>query len=302
MTSASDLPSYAAALRRHDPDRFFTALFAPPARRNALFLLYAFNHELARAREVAHEPTLALIRLHWWREVVEGALRRHEVAGPLAAALADGTLPRCELAEMIDGREAETEPSLATQADWSAYLLGTAGALAAAAGHALGADGPTQARLRLLGAAYGVAGQLRSVASLARQGRCQLPLDLLGAHGLTPEAVMAAPEGPALRPVLAELARQGLLWQAAGAGRFPRHIIAAALPGVFAGRDLRRLAASASQRRATQRGPAPRGLGDRLAVLAATAIGRIPSPSRPPLREKSTSPVSSTATIPADRR
>ena len=34
--------------------------------------LYAFNHELARAREAVSEPPLALIRLQWWREVVEG--------------------------------------------------------------------------------------------------------------------------------------------------------------------------------------------------------------------------------------
>jgi phytoene synthase len=60
-----------ALVRRHDPDRFLTALFAPSEKRNALLTLYAFNHELARAREVVSEPPLALIRLQWWREVVE---------------------------------------------------------------------------------------------------------------------------------------------------------------------------------------------------------------------------------------
>ena len=69
-------------------------------------MLYAFNHELARAREVASEPMLALIRLQWWREVVEGTRRRHEVAGPLGAALDTGVLRAEDLAGMIDGREA----------------------------------------------------------------------------------------------------------------------------------------------------------------------------------------------------
>jgi phytoene/squalene synthetase len=59
----------AKMVRRHDPDRFLTALFAPPDKRDALLTLYAFNHELARAREVASEPHMALIRLQWWREV-----------------------------------------------------------------------------------------------------------------------------------------------------------------------------------------------------------------------------------------
>ena len=76
--------SLADLVRRHDPDRYFCTLFAPAAAREALFTLYAFNHELARAREVTREPGLALIRLQWWREVVEGAVRQHEVARPLA--------------------------------------------------------------------------------------------------------------------------------------------------------------------------------------------------------------------------
>ncbi len=42
--------SLAGFVRRYDPDRFLTALFAPPEKREALLALYAFNHELARAR------------------------------------------------------------------------------------------------------------------------------------------------------------------------------------------------------------------------------------------------------------
>ena len=74
-------------VRRHDPDRFLSALFAPPEKRPALLALYAFNHELARAREAAREPALALIRLHWWREVVQGAPRQHEEIGVKSPAL-----------------------------------------------------------------------------------------------------------------------------------------------------------------------------------------------------------------------
>src|ERR1700754_790174 len=92
-------------VRRHDPDRFMTALFAPAERRDALLALYAFNHELARAREVASEPPLALIRLQWWREVVEGEAKRHEVASPLSAAMAAGLVVAGDLLPMIEARE-----------------------------------------------------------------------------------------------------------------------------------------------------------------------------------------------------
>eukprot|EP01031_Cornospumella_fuschlensis_P051586 gene51586-63076_t len=56
-----DLSACGAIARHHDPDRFFCALFAPPAKREALFTLIAFNHELARAREAATNPLIALM-------------------------------------------------------------------------------------------------------------------------------------------------------------------------------------------------------------------------------------------------
>src|ERR1700760_2420077 len=116
----------AAPVRRHDPARFLTALCAPPEKRDALLTLYAFNHELARAREVVSQPPLALIRLQWWREVVEGAQRRHEVAGPLLAAIARGDLDRADLLALIDAREIEAEPCIETLSAWREYLLGSA--------------------------------------------------------------------------------------------------------------------------------------------------------------------------------
>jgi 15-cis-phytoene synthase len=265
MNNAAALDPVASLVRRHDPDRFFTALFAPPAKRAALLTLYAFNHELARAREVASAPPLALIRLHWWREVVQGVPRRHEVATPLAAAIADGALDAADLLAMVDAREVETEDAVATLADWQGYVLGTAGTLAVAAGRALRADAATLGRLRHLGAAYGAAGQLRSVAALARQGRCLLPLDRLSAHDLSAAAAIARPDDARLAPVLAELAEWGRQQLRGSAGKLPRDILPAALPAVLARRDLRR----------PPQPPLPRGIGDKAAVLAAFLAGGV---------------------------
>ncbi|MEJ1976493.1 MAG: squalene/phytoene synthase family protein [Acetobacteraceae bacterium] len=162
-----ELSPVGGLVRRADPDRFLTALFAPAARREALFTLYAFNAELARARDVASNPVLALIRLQWWREVVEGTAKSHEVASPLTGLLEAGLLDRAELLALVEAREAETD-EIATLADWRAYLLAGAGGLAMAAGRLLGAPGA--AGLRLLGAGYGAAGMLRSVTALAGGG------------------------------------------------------------------------------------------------------------------------------------
>ena len=262
-------------VRRHDPDRFLTALFAPTAQRPALLALYAFNHELARAREAAREPALALIRLQWWREVVQGAARAHEVATPLAAALAAGALARDNLLALIDAREIEADPCIETTEGWLAYLRGTAGGLVVAAARSLGAPAPEA--LRDLGAAYGAAGVLRAVPALARQGRCLLPADALAARGLSPEAlpeaVLRAPAAPGVQEVLGSLAATAMALLAGAPRRLPRPVIAAALPAVLARRDLARLVARPDL--AGLSAPLGRGIGDRLAVVRAAARRRV---------------------------
>jgi len=260
------LSPLAGLVRRHDPDRFLTALFAPPERRETLFVLYAFNHELARAREVTSHPTLALLRLQWWREIVEGAERQHEIAAPLRAALAAGALAPDLLLEMIAAREAEAETNLPDLAAWRAYVLGAGGTLAVAAGRALGAPATLDGGFRAAGAAYMAAGLLRSVPFHARRNRCLLPADLLAAQGLSPEAAIAAPMSPAVAKVKAVLAQEVRGWIATAAETvFPRPIHVAALPLVFAKRDLEKMALP----------PRPRDLPDRLAVIWAGLSGRL---------------------------
>lgn len=253
----------AALVRRHDPDRFLTVLFAPPAKRDDLLALYAFNHELARAREVVSEPPLALIRLQWWREVVEGARRHHETAAPLGDALDRGALLPSDLLPVIEAREIEAEPEIATLGDFHRYVLNGAGGLAVAAGRLLGHDRPEE--LRPLGAAYGVAGVLRSVPTLAAQRRCLLPADLLAEQGLSPEAAIAEPDTPSVQTVLRRLASEGRALLAAGPRRVRGRGVAAVLPAVLARRDLLRSPVPSG----------PRGLGDRLAVTVAGLTGRV---------------------------
>jgi phytoene synthase len=249
---------------RADPDRHLTALFAPACKRDILFALYAFNHELARAREVAGEPAMALIRLQWWREVIEGAARPHEVAVPIRQALDAGALSAVDLLAMIEARERDIEAAPASMEDWRATLLLGPGSLAVAAGRLLGAPASALDRLRQLGAGYGAAGALRSIAWLARAGRCQLPADLLTAHGLDERSVIDDPASRKLLPLREALAAEGrgLVGAPEACGRA---WIAAGLPAVLARRDL-------SQ---PERPAAPRPLGDRLAVIAAALRAQV---------------------------
>ncbi|TDG22551.1 hypothetical protein E2C05_26685, partial [Paracraurococcus ruber] len=207
--------------RRHDPDRFLCALFAPAPRREALFALIAYNHELARAREAARNPLAALLRLQWWRDAVAAAAAgkpplRHEVAAPLHAAILAGDLSPEDLTAMADAREAEAEEEgIPGRAAFDAYLRGTAGGFAVAAGRLLGAPAASLPALQQAGALYGLAGVLRSLPALAAQGRCLLPLDALAAADL--DAASVVQDAAAAAPVARALAREGLV-QAAAAG------------------------------------------------------------------------------------
>lgn len=256
------------SLRRHDPDRFLTLLFAPPALRERLVVLYAFNHELARAREVTTQSLLALMRLQWWREVVEGEEKPGELSTPLRGLIAEGVFDPAALLAMIEAREAEIDGVFPTFEDWRHWLLQGAGSLAVAAGQALGViQGEMLEGLRLRGAAYGVAGLLRARFALGAQGAAPWPGDLLARAGLTPEAAAANPVDSALMPVLMEMRGQGQAWLAT-AQRLPhppRAAVAAALPAILAARDLRRPLTHL---------PGPRGFGDRFAVTRAGLSGR----------------------------
>lgn len=275
-----------AIARRSDPDRFLTALFAPPGGRDAVFVLIAFNHELVRAVEMPSAqsgagPIATLIRLQWWREVVEGSRgdwRHHEVAEPLHKLIDNGAVSSTTLLRLIDARESDAE-GLSDLEAWRVSLLNGAGALQQAIGEALHVDPALSDRLSEVGAAYAIGALARHLAELLRAGRCTLPDDLLAVAGTTREALLLDP-GPdllaRLRPVLVQEGI-GFLGRA---GRFhlPRDRIAAALPLVLAARDLGRAATPSTQ---VQRS-GQRGIGDRVAVLASYATGRAGRPSLVP--------------------
>src|SRR3954465_11423378 len=98
----------ARMVRERDPDRYFSALFAPAEKRPLLFALYAFNHELARIGETVREPMMGEIRLQWWRETVESARegkpRAHDVSRALFELFRRVELPASILGAMMDAR------------------------------------------------------------------------------------------------------------------------------------------------------------------------------------------------------
>jgi phytoene synthase len=249
--SGDRLSPAAALVRRHDRDRFQTALFAPPAQREALFALYAFNYEIARIRETVREPMLGRIRLQWWREAIGaaydgGPVREHEVVVPLTAVIREQGISRSHLDALIDARETDLDPDPpATLAALEAYVEGSSARLMLLAGEVLDITGEAaQAALREAGIAYGLAGLLRAMPFHAVTGRCYIPADLTAETGFDPADYRSGRSSPAVRAVAATLsgrARQHLAAARHHRGAIPRRGLAAVLPVVVASRFLTRL-------------------------------------------------------------
>ena len=175
----TQIAACAALVERGDPDRFAATMAAPVAARAPLFVLYAFNLEVARAPWVTKEAMIAEMRLQWWRDIVEqagqGRTRAHEVAGPLASLIRERHLPLDVLDRLVEARrwDVYSEP-FEDAAAFDAYLDDTAGGLMWCAATALGAPAAAEAAVRALGYAAGLAAYLRAVPALEDRGR--LPL------------------------------------------------------------------------------------------------------------------------------
>lgn len=163
----------AALVQRGDPDRFAAVMAAPVAVRARLFVIYAWNLEVARAPWVTSEPLIAEMRLQFWRDVLEGPRRSHEVAGPLfdiRDRLPVDVMDRLVTARLWDvGRIAHAD-----QAAMDGYLEQTGAGLMWAAARALGAPDAGDAVARGVGWALALANYLQAVPELEARGRVPL--------------------------------------------------------------------------------------------------------------------------------
>ena len=243
--------SLAALVRRHDRDRYQTALFAPPARREALLALYAFNYEIARIRETVTQPMLGQIRLQWWREVLDAAYtaaapRNHPVAIALTAAVREFALTRKLFDRLVESREHDLadEPP-ANLAAFEDYAEGTSAPLIQLAFQVLGERNTALEKTAShVGIGYALAGLLRAMPFHARAQRSYLPADLAERAGLDMADYAAGRGIPALRAIVREIADAAVRHlRAARESRavIPRSSLAAVLPAVVADRFLARL-------------------------------------------------------------
>lgn len=216
---SADLTSAYAHCERlvqtHDRDRFLAALFAPPIARRDLFILYAFNLEVARVREVVREPMPGELRLQWWRDLVEG-LGRGDVSGhPVAAAVLDlmdrTDVPRGALLNLIDARTFDLyDDPMPSLNDLEGYAGETSSVLIQlSAGLLLGHQDPSLADASgHAGVAIALTGLMRALPLTSARGQCFIPADILTAFGGSREDVVGRQATNSVRSALATLRRR----------------------------------------------------------------------------------------------
>ena len=151
-------------MRARDKALFFASLFAAPDQREAMWLVHAVHGELLRALG-ASQPLIGAMRVQWWREVAEGAVRRHELATPLAEAFAAGSVQREAVLVLCDAADAAIEQERPAVL-WRA--------LGGAFGIVLGVEAPVRERLGALWESLGTG----AVPAAERWPRAALPAAL----------------------------------------------------------------------------------------------------------------------------
>lgn len=171
----------AGLVERSDPDRFLAAMAAPAELRGRLFVLYAFNLEVARAPWMTKEPMIAEMRLQWWRDAIEeiekgGPVRAHEVSTPLAELIVETGIETDVLDRIVEARRWDIYKETFDDEDQLFdYLNKSGGGLMWASARALGCSIERKEDVYTVGRASALASWLMAVPELEARGWAPLP-------------------------------------------------------------------------------------------------------------------------------
>jgi NADH dehydrogenase [ubiquinone] 1 alpha subcomplex assembly factor 6 len=197
-------------VKRYDPDRFLLSLFAPPETRENLWGVMAFNHEIAKTREIVTETQLGHMRLQWWREEIHKiytntAYEPHDILSALETAIKACALPQDLFERLLYGREFDLEDVVPQTLEGVLnYADFTSTPLLTLMGMIAGVD-TTYEPLYPIAINYALCGIIRAVPFHAAQKRCYLPQDLLELHNVSLKALYKGTPEKGLQNLIKDL-------------------------------------------------------------------------------------------------
>ena len=163
---------------------YYSFLFLPHERRQAIMALYAFCREVDDIVDECSDISIASTKLVWWRMEVERIHEKqatHPVGLALQAVAPGINLPTEQLLEIIDGMEMDLQQSRYLDfKGLSLYCYRVASVVGLLAAEIFAySDRQTQKYAHDLGMAFQLTNIIRDVGEDARRGRIYLPMDEL---------------------------------------------------------------------------------------------------------------------------
>jgi phytoene synthase len=237
-----------AMLRDSDRDRYLASLLSPPDKRAALVALYAFNAELAKIRDLVHEPLPGEVRMQYWRDLLEGSAHGSTEANPVAAELLSAIeahrLPRQTLVDMIEARIFDLyDDPMESRSLLEGYAGETASALIQLASLILSPEDAAKSADAAghAGVAQAISGLLLLMPLHRHRGQVYIPLEILSATGLDRDSFIAGADKPRISAAIEAFAGLGRDHLAkAQKAAIPPSVFPAFLPATLAGPVLAR--------------------------------------------------------------
>ncbi|KPF70489.1 phytoene synthase [beta proteobacterium AAP99] len=225
---------------------YYSFLFLPPARRDAIMAFYAFCREVDDVADEVSDTQLARTKLAWWRTEID-RLYAGSPTHPVTQALQAHVLPfgvrAPQLMEVIAGMEMDVNqvryPDLESLKIYCHRVAGVVGEVSALIfGYA---NPSTHDYAGKLGLALQLVNILRDVGDDAPRGRVYLTDAWLKAHGVDRNAVLQRQGSPALTALLRELAELARTAFRDAARALPAEDVRSQRAGLIMGRIYREL-------------------------------------------------------------
>ena len=187
---------------------YYSFMFLPPERRQAITALYAFCREVDDVVDECHDVSLAHTKLDWWRQEI-GRVFDGTPTHPVGLALKDVItrfdLPREQLLEIIDGMAMDLQQT--RYLDFKGlqlYCYRVASVVGLLAAEIFGyTDRQTQKYAHDLGMAFQLTNIIRDVGEDARRGRIYLPIEDLQRFEVPASEILQAQYSDNFRKLMA---------------------------------------------------------------------------------------------------
>ena len=186
---------------------YYSFLFLPRPRRQAITALYAFCREVDDIADECSDINVARAKLAWWRLEIANLYSgqpQHPVTQALTAAVQEYGLAEEHFLEIIDGMEMDLDQNRYRDfKELQLYCYRVASVVGLLSASIFGySDRKTLKYAHDLGMAFQLTNIIRDVGEDARRGRIYLPADEMAQFGVTEADILQGKESDTVRRLL----------------------------------------------------------------------------------------------------